>query len=109
LTLGITCIHLQSPKDIPKVYAHTYIPQDYSKHYVFQDNLSELTTELKPCDLKFVVAGAECGVELADQLAHLPCNDIALNVLYDEINISCLKLLKLRHLLDLKHIAGPLL
>ena len=82
LKLGAICIHVQSQQDIPKVYAHTYVFHDYWKHYIFQGDLSVLISELKFYSPKFVVAGAECGVDLADQLAHalnLPCNDIALS------------------------------
>lgn len=82
LALGVNCIHVQSQQSIPKVYAHTYVSQNYWKHYIFDGDLSQLALKLKSYNPKFVVVGAECGVELADQLAH------ALNLAGNDIRLS---------------------
>ena len=35
----IACLHVQSQPSIPKVYAHTYVPNDYHAHYDFSGDL----------------------------------------------------------------------
>lgn len=66
---GITCLHIQSQRTIPKVYAHTYKPDHYERHFVFDGDVTELTEQLKPYQLEFIIPGAECGIELADHLS----------------------------------------
>jgi len=83
LKYSIFCIHVQSQKIIPKVYAHTYVPEHYYAQHFLNEDFSVLITELRSYNPEFVIAGAECGIELADQLSAklgLPGNDIALSV-----------------------------
>jgi carbamoylphosphate synthase large subunit len=78
---GFKCIHVQSSEVVPKVYEHTF----NINHYVFNilyDNIISLIKKITCYNPEFVVAGAECGIELADKLANqlnLPCNDIRLS------------------------------
>jgi biotin carboxylase len=74
---GIQCIHVQSSVQIPSVYKHTYNPDNYFKHYIYDNDLSELTAKLSNYRPRFVISGAECGVELADLICeelNLPGN-----------------------------------
>lgn len=65
---GISCIHVQSQLSIPRVYAHTYQPNDYANHCVFSGDVQSLSNNLQSFKPEFVIAGAECGIELADSL-----------------------------------------
>ncbi len=69
LKYNIPCVHVQTQSSVPKVYSHTYTPENYQANYIFDNNLSWLTQQLKKYNPKFVIAGAECGVEFADMLA----------------------------------------
>ncbi len=69
LKYNIPCIHVQTQPKIPEVYSHTYTPDNYQAHYIFDNNLNWLIGQLKKYKLRFVIAGAECGVELADILS----------------------------------------
>ena len=68
LACNIACLHVQSNESIPKVYAHTYEPDHYHAHYVYSGNIDALAKDLKQYQPAFVIAGAECGIELADSL-----------------------------------------
>lgn len=78
----IQCLHIQSKKNIPHVYKHTFDSLDYEKNFIYDDSIESIQQALAEYSFEFVIAGAECGIELADQLANalnLPCNDIQLS------------------------------
>ncbi len=66
---GFSCIHVHSQPTIPKVYAHTYKSSDYCASYVYEGPINALATKLSAYRPRFVIPGAECGIELADSLA----------------------------------------
>ena len=79
---GLECIHVQSQASVPKVYNHTYNSNDYLEHYIFNGSAETLIENLLKYAPDFVIAGAECGIELADHLAEalgLIGNGIALS------------------------------
>lgn len=79
---GISCIHVQSQPEIPKVYSHTFVPRHYKANYLYNADMIYLTNELSKYNPKFVIPGAECGIELADKLCSnlgLPGNGIELS------------------------------
>jgi hypothetical protein len=66
---NISCIHVQSQLLIPEIYFHTYEPNNYLEHYIFNENFLEIMNALSGYKIKFIIPGAECGVQLADQLS----------------------------------------
>lgn len=79
---GICCVHVQSQAIIPAVYAGTFIETDYIANEYFTGDIEALATSLKRYAPRFVMAGAECGIELSDALSaalNLPGNSVSLS------------------------------
>lgn len=66
---NIRCCHVQSNQIIPDVYIKTFRRDAYFDNLVFDSDLVLLLEKLKGYNPKFVVAGSEPGVELADYLS----------------------------------------
>lgn len=68
--LGHRCIHVQSSTEIPSIYKNKFASQDYEKNIIFTGhNLRSVVNQLKELGVKYIIAGAEPGVELADLLS----------------------------------------
>ncbi len=68
---GYPSIHIQSNKYIPNLLKKSFRKEDFLKNFLFNGDLNALYAELElgRYNVKFVVPGAECGVELADMLS----------------------------------------
>ncbi|OGT21822.1 MAG: hypothetical protein A3C55_03880 [Gammaproteobacteria bacterium RIFCSPHIGHO2_02_FULL_42_13] len=80
--LGYSCIHIQSTDNIPQYFINTFNPAHYIENIIYHGHLNEIYHQLKKYKIKFLIPGAEIGVELADQLSHnlgLISNGIALS------------------------------
>jgi biotin carboxylase len=61
-------VHVQSRDPIPAVFAGSFKPSDFEEHIVHR-TLGETTARLRGNAVAQVLAGAESGVELADELS----------------------------------------
>lgn len=75
---GWDTIHVMSSRSPPDCLAPTYYPELFSVNVPFEEDLDSLTELLSAFNPQYVLAGAESGVELSDQLAQqlkLPANE----------------------------------
>lgn len=66
---GVDCVHVQSAPQIPAVYAPSFQAGDFAAHIVHDLDLERTVAEVARHRPVALIAGIECGVELADQLA----------------------------------------
>ncbi len=66
---GFLVAHVQSTKEIWKVLAPTFRPEDYDQNFAFDGNIEGLIAQLRKFNPLGVVPGTETGVELADSLS----------------------------------------
>lgn len=80
LERGVECVHLRSQELPPAKLAPSFVPDHYSADLGHIPDLGDAVSALKGLGVDRVVAGAECGVVLADTLSHelgLPGNEFA--------------------------------
>lgn len=78
---GFSCIHVQSSSDIAKILISGYHPEDFDVSLLHKD-FNSTKSWCQKFSPKFVMTGAETGVELADQLTEtfgLPGNGTELS------------------------------
>lgn len=69
--MGCNCIHIQSTPYVPKVFLSSFSTQEYLCNIIYTgNNLKEIIKKLKKYNTKYVIAGVEPGVELADLLSY---------------------------------------
>lgn len=66
---GVDCLHVQSLKSIPDVYAASFHAEDFVENIVHEGNKDATIDRLKKYSPIAVIAGIESGVELADELS----------------------------------------
>jgi biotin carboxylase len=69
LGYGFDTLHVQSSEYIPQVLMRSFRRGDFLDNLVFDGDLEALCAKLAPHRVRCVVAGAESGVRVADQLA----------------------------------------
>ncbi|MFC6083239.1 ATP-grasp domain-containing protein [Sphaerisporangium aureirubrum] len=62
-------LHVQSTPEPPAIFASRYQPADFYEHIVHRGDLEETLRQVAAHGPYVVIAGAESGVELADQLS----------------------------------------
>ncbi|MCW2239654.1 ATP-grasp domain-containing protein [Azospirillum canadense] len=67
--LGYDCIHVQSTPEILPVFRTSFQPDDFMANVIHRGDLGATIRELAALAPELVIAGIECGVELADQLS----------------------------------------
>ncbi len=68
--LGFTCLHVLSSATLPSFYQKKAAPAGSFEHeFVFDGDIESLLKKVLMFNFKFVIAGTESGVLLADQLA----------------------------------------
>ncbi|AMW11954.1 hypothetical protein A4E84_22095 [Streptomyces qaidamensis] len=75
---GVECVHLRSQEVPPARLLPSFVPDYYAADLGWFSDLDDAVRALKVAEVDRVVAGAECGVVLADTLAHelgLPGNE----------------------------------
>ncbi|MFJ4079824.1 ATP-grasp domain-containing protein [Streptomyces iakyrus] len=75
---GVECVHLRSQEVPPVRLLPSFVPDYYAADLGWFPDLDDAVRALKEAEVDRVVAGAECGVVLADTLAHelgLPGNE----------------------------------
>ena len=75
--LGVACVHVQSSAGLPRRLLHDFDPTEFQGIRSYHSDAAATTRWLASRDVRFVVAGAESGVELADALSQelgLPTN-----------------------------------
>jgi biotin carboxylase len=75
---GVECVHLRSQEVPPARLLPSFVPDYYAADLGWFPDLDDAVRALKEAEVDRVVAGAECGVVLADTLAHelgLPGNE----------------------------------
>jgi biotin carboxylase len=65
---GYDCLHVQSARRIPAVYAPSFRLEDFTANVVHTGHLDETLDRLRACDPVALIAGIESGVDLADTL-----------------------------------------
>ncbi|MER5633229.1 ATP-grasp domain-containing protein [Streptomyces nitrosporeus] len=65
---GIATVAVSSLPEVPAAYADSWDPALHHRIHTFDGDLDRLVAELRPLSPRCVLAGAESGVELADQL-----------------------------------------
>ncbi|MGQ4389704.1 ATP-grasp domain-containing protein [Streptomyces sp. SAS_270] len=78
LEQGVECIHVHSQEVPPARLRHSFVPAHYSLDLGYFPHLDDAVRALKDAGVDRVVAGAECGVMVADTLNYelgLPGND----------------------------------
>jgi biotin carboxylase len=79
---GYECVHVQSTREVPPVYAASFLPAQFVDNLVHYGDLAETLAALEKLEPSYVLAGMETGVELADALSEvlgLPSNGTALS------------------------------
>jgi hypothetical protein len=74
---GYDCVHVMSSASLAPVFYTSLREGDFIDHFLFQGNVQETVEELRRHRIRFVIAGCEPGVELADALSErmgLPTN-----------------------------------
>ncbi len=66
---GYQCINIKSSHNLPKFLLSSFDKEIFLECIDYENNLPELIFQLKSRDVKFILAGTETGVELADQLS----------------------------------------
>ncbi len=68
---GYQSIHIQSSVRVPTFMLNTFRKQDFIENFIYEGNIDLLCEIIKKLTKKIVcvIAGAECGVELADLLS----------------------------------------
>src|SRR5215204_862695 len=66
---GLRCVHVQSARTVPAVYARTFRPDDFAAHVVHRGDDAETATAVAGYRPVALIAGIESGVELADRLS----------------------------------------
>ncbi len=66
---GYDCVHIQSSLDLHPGWFHSFQPGDFIAKLVHQGDLDATIRQLSPYSPDAVIAGAECGVILADALS----------------------------------------
>ncbi|MYT40147.1 ATP-grasp domain-containing protein [Streptomyces sp. SID8356] len=79
---GIATVAVSSLPDVPAAYADSWDPALHQRILHFDGDLEHLVAELGPLSPRCVLAGAESGVELADQLTE--------RLLPDQANVPAL-------------------
>lgn len=80
--LGFQCIAVHSKEIIPSSYASSFRPENFAAEFIFS-NVEDCVSALSQFKPKALLAGAESGVQTADQLANemgLPSNDFSLSL-----------------------------
>ncbi|WP_175411362.1 ATP-grasp domain-containing protein [Streptomyces sp. TRM64462] len=75
---GVECVHVRSQEIPPPRLLPSFVPGHYSHDFGYFPDRADAVRTLKEAGVDRVVAGAECGVVLADTLAHelgLPGNE----------------------------------
>jgi biotin carboxylase len=70
-TYGYDSIHVQSSATLPTFFTKSFRPNDFLENIVYSGDIELLRLHLQQYHIKCVIAGAESGVELADQLSEL--------------------------------------
>lgn len=68
---GCDCVHIQTSATHPALFTKSFRPNDFAEHIVYDGDMDLLREHLQKYHIKCVIAGAESGVELADQLSEL--------------------------------------
>lgn len=66
---GYSCIHVQSSKDIPDTMKPSFRMNDFTEHFICNEDRDEVLAHLKGYPVQCVIPGTETGVELADYLS----------------------------------------
>ncbi|MCB5166105.1 ATP-grasp domain-containing protein [Streptomyces bambusae] len=75
---GVECLHVRSQEVPPARLLPSFVPEDYAADLGWFPDPADAVRALKEAGVDRVVAGTECGVVLADTLAHelgLPGNE----------------------------------
>lgn len=64
---GYKCVHVRSTPDLPPIYLPTHRPELFERTIIHRGNLDATCEAI--CGATAVLAGAEMGVELADQIS----------------------------------------
>ncbi|MEM1282584.1 MAG: ATP-grasp domain-containing protein [Chlamydiota bacterium] len=66
---GYDCVHIQSSDEVLKVFEESFHINEFVANYIYRGDLEEITRSLKNYSVLCVIAGCECGVELADAIS----------------------------------------
>ncbi|MGL4175038.1 MAG: ATP-grasp domain-containing protein [Dermatophilaceae bacterium] len=66
---GYDCVHVQSTADPPALFAASFQPEDFLDTVEHTGDLNSTVDAIRPYAPVALLAGAECGVELADALS----------------------------------------
>ncbi|MFD5336607.1 ATP-grasp domain-containing protein [Streptomyces hawaiiensis] len=67
---GVECVHVRSQEVVPARLVSSFVPDYYAADLGWFSDLGDAVRALKETEVDRVVAGTECGVVLADTLAH---------------------------------------
>ena len=68
-TYDTRCVHVQSTAEIPDIYKASHDPRAYEACFLFDGDAAALAQRLRSWNVSHVLAGAEIGTRLADDLA----------------------------------------
>lgn len=68
-TRGYECLHVQTTKKIPKIFAKSFIMENFSENFIIDNNIDEIAEKLKLHSVECIIAGSETGVFAADHLS----------------------------------------
>lgn len=65
---GCRLIHIQSSDVIPEIYQKSYHPENFEENFIY-NNDDLIIAKLRELSVTDIIAGAECGILVADKLA----------------------------------------
>src|SRR5438132_476192 len=79
---GCECVAVLGTSEVPSIFRSSYQPADFMEVIHHDGNIESTVASLRTQDIRFVLAGSEPGVELADELSErlgLPSNGTKLS------------------------------